>query len=204
MRVPPPLREMHHEFARAALDHGWLRLWLLELDGRPLAAWYGLRFADAEWFYQSGRDPAADTEHVGFVLLAHTIRAAIQDGVGDYPLLRGDEEYKSRFADRDPGLQTIALPLTARGRSPWRRAAPARSVGRALRRLAPALSGRFASVATIRPIERDDLPTVAALVRANLEGWTRDADGLARVLFDHPWAPSPPPGRWSRSTTRAS
>lgn len=48
-------------------------------------------------------------------------------------------------------------------------------------------------MATIRPIERDDLPTVAALVRANLEGWSRDADGLARVLFDHPWAPSPPP-----------
>jgi hypothetical protein len=42
---------------------------------------------------------------------------------------------------------------------------------------------------TIRPIERDDLPAVAELVRANLEGWSRDADGLARVLIDHPWAP---------------
>lgn len=130
-----PLREMHHEFARAALDRGWLRLWLLELDGRPLAAWYGLRFADAEWFYQSGRDPAADTEHVGFVLLAHTIRAAIQDGVGDYLLLRGDEEYKSRFADRDPGLQTIALPLSARGRIALAARSARPAVGRALRRL---------------------------------------------------------------------
>ena len=48
-------------------------------------------------------------------------------------------------------------------------------------------------MATIRPIERDDLPTVAGLVRANLEGWSRDADGLARVLFDHPWERSLPP-----------
>jgi CelD/BcsL family acetyltransferase involved in cellulose biosynthesis len=130
-----PRRELHREFARAALERGWLRLWLLELDGRPLAAWYGFRFADAEWFYQSGRDPAAEADRVGFVLLLHTIRSAIEDGVTSYLLLRGDEAYKDRVADGDSRLETIALPLSARGRAALlaRRAGPA--AGRALRRL---------------------------------------------------------------------
>jgi CelD/BcsL family acetyltransferase involved in cellulose biosynthesis len=112
-----PLREMHRDFAGAAQARGWLRLWLLELDGRPLAAWYGFRFADCEWFYQSGRSPEASAENVGFVLLAHTVHEAMNDGMREYRLLRGGEDYKRRFADRDPGLETVALPLSIRGRA---------------------------------------------------------------------------------------
>ncbi|MGI8886678.1 MAG: GNAT family N-acetyltransferase [Gaiellaceae bacterium] len=102
----------HFEFARAALERGWLRLWFLELDGRPVAAWYGFRFGDVEAFYQSGRDPRWERESVGFVLLAHTIRDALEDGMREYRLLRGDEPYKYRFADADPGVATVA---TGRG-----------------------------------------------------------------------------------------
>src|SRR5438270_1048266 len=61
----------HREFARVALERGWLRLWFLELDGRPVAAWHGFRYAGAEWFYQSGRDPEWERASVGLVLLAH-------------------------------------------------------------------------------------------------------------------------------------
>ena len=111
-----PLRGFHAQFARRALDRGWLRLWLLELDGRPLAAWYGFRYANAEWYYQSGRSLDAAAENVGFVLLAHTIREAINDGCSEYRMLRGGEAYKARFADCDAGLETVVVPLTFRGR----------------------------------------------------------------------------------------
>ena len=40
-----PREGFHREFARRALERGWLRLWIMEVDGRPAAAWYGLRFA---------------------------------------------------------------------------------------------------------------------------------------------------------------
>jgi hypothetical protein len=46
-------------------------------------------------------------------------------------------------------------------------------------------------VAEIRPLERDDLPAVAELVRANIYGWTRDAGTLERLLVDHPWSSDP-------------
>jgi CelD/BcsL family acetyltransferase involved in cellulose biosynthesis len=55
-------------------------------------------------------------ERVGFVLLAHTIREALQDGMDEYRLLRGDESFKYRFATSDPGLETIARPNGALGR----------------------------------------------------------------------------------------
>jgi CelD/BcsL family acetyltransferase involved in cellulose biosynthesis len=99
----------HRAFAACALQRGWLRLWLLEVDGRPVAAWHGFRFAGADWHYQSGRDPSWDRYSVGAVLLAHTIRDCVEAGMSRYLFLRGNEPYKLRFATADPGLETIAL-----------------------------------------------------------------------------------------------
>jgi perosamine synthetase len=97
----------HRAFAARALGLGWLRLWIMEVDGGPVAAWHGFRYAGAESYFQSGRDPAWDRYSVGFVLLCHTIRAAVEDGAGEYRLLRGGEEYKFRFAGENPGLETV-------------------------------------------------------------------------------------------------
>jgi CelD/BcsL family acetyltransferase involved in cellulose biosynthesis len=99
----------HREFAACALERGWLRLWTLEIDGAPAAAWYGFRFAGVECFYQSGRDPRWDSDSVGLVLLAHTVRTAFEDGAREYRFLRGDEPYKYRFADADTGVDTVAV-----------------------------------------------------------------------------------------------
>jgi CelD/BcsL family acetyltransferase involved in cellulose biosynthesis len=108
--------EFHARFARVALERGWLRLWFLELDGRPAAAWYGFRFGHVESYYQAGRDLARRDASVGFVLLAHTIREAARDGMREYRFLRGGERFKSRFADSDPGLETVVVTRGARGR----------------------------------------------------------------------------------------
>ncbi len=107
----------HLEFAHIALARRWLRLWVMELDSVPVAVWYGFRYAGVEWYYQAGRNPAYDSASVGFVLLCHTIRAALQDGASAYWFLRGSETYKGRFAEEDPGVETIAAARTARGRA---------------------------------------------------------------------------------------
>jgi len=43
------------------------RLWLttLDLDGRPVAAWYGFASGDTVYFYQGGRDPRGSGESGG-------------------------------------------------------------------------------------------------------------------------------------------
>jgi CelD/BcsL family acetyltransferase involved in cellulose biosynthesis len=99
----------HREFAVRAFDRGWLRLWLLEIDGQPRAAWYGFQFAGIESFYQGGRDPAWDANSVGFVILAHSIRQALEDGMSEYRFLRGGESYKYRFSNSDRDVETMAI-----------------------------------------------------------------------------------------------
>ncbi len=131
-------RTFHEEFAGLALERGWLRLWLAEIDDRPVAAWYGFRFADAYWYYQAGRDPAWDREAAGFVLLAHTIRQAVEEGMSEYKLLLGGEPYKARFASDDPGLETAVVGNRVLGR------AAARIVS-AAEGMSPSARGRLAA-----------------------------------------------------------
>ena len=134
-------RAFHREFAALALERGWLRLWFLELEGRPLAAWYGLRYAGVDSFYQAGRDPRCERQSVGLVLLAHTIRDAMDAGSREYRFLRGAETYKSRFTSEDEGLQTVAVGRGPRGRLAVAGVRAARSMPPAGRRMLTQLVG---------------------------------------------------------------
>jgi perosamine synthetase len=107
----------HREFAESALGRGWLRLWFLELGGKPVAGWYGFRLSGIESFYQAGWDPAWARASVGSVLLSHSIRTALEDGQREYRFLRGDDAYKYRYTSEDRVLETIALGRSAVGKS---------------------------------------------------------------------------------------
>jgi CelD/BcsL family acetyltransferase involved in cellulose biosynthesis len=102
------------DVARIALARGWLRLWMLELDARPVAAWLGFHVGEVASYYQAGRDPTYDRLSAGFVLLAHSLRAAMDEGAAEYRFGRGAEDFKYRFTSADPGLETVTL---ARGRA---------------------------------------------------------------------------------------
>jgi len=97
------------DLAAAALDRGWLRLCVAEVDGAPAAAYYGLRQGGAEWYYQLGRDPRWDDQRVGWVLLLRMLREAFDDGVGTFRFGVGAEDYKQRLAETDPGVETLIL-----------------------------------------------------------------------------------------------
>lgn len=106
----------HREFASIAQERGWLRLWFLEADGRTVAAWHGFRFRSVEYYYQAGREPEWKGPAIGFALLAHSIRAAMQDDVREYRFLRGDHAFKHRFANADPGVESFGIPRGYAGR----------------------------------------------------------------------------------------
>jgi CelD/BcsL family acetyltransferase involved in cellulose biosynthesis len=131
----PPVFAFHRDLAAAMLERGRLRLWTMELDGEPVAAWYGFRFEGIESFYQGGRDPAYDKLSVGFQMLAKTLASAFDDGLERYDFLRGNEPYKDRFADSDLGLETRVVGEGALGRALVRGGAAALGSPR-LRRLA--------------------------------------------------------------------
>ncbi len=96
----------HLDFAFAALERGWLRLWLAEKQGEAVGAWYGWRYAGSEWFFGGGRDRLFDNLSLGSVMLVRAMRAACEDGMRTFEFLSGDEAYKWRFATGGsrPGL----------------------------------------------------------------------------------------------------
>lgn len=105
----------HRDFAAQALERGWLRHALLELDGTPVAANYGFRLGDVGWTYNAGRDPAV--KGAGFVLTASDIRRSIEEGVREYRLGRGATTYKDRFANDSVDYETIGLSRGLVGRA---------------------------------------------------------------------------------------
>lgn len=90
-------KRTHRRFAAAALERGWLRLWVAEADGEPAAAWYGWRIGDRYCYSLSGLASRYERLGLGNVLLGHTIEQAAAEGAETYDLMWGDEEYKQRF-----------------------------------------------------------------------------------------------------------
>lgn len=109
-------RRFHEDFAATALARGWLRLWILELDGVPAGVMHGFRFAGADYFQQGGWDPDFDRYSLGFLLCVNAMRAALEDGMSEFRFLRGNEQYKNRFANADRPVRSVALAAGTKGR----------------------------------------------------------------------------------------
>ncbi len=89
--------EFLREAAEAMLATGRLRMFWLELDGRPIAVELGMVGDGVVHYYQGGIDPEAADERPGWLSFAASLRTAIEDGLVAYDFLRGDEAYKASW-----------------------------------------------------------------------------------------------------------
>jgi CelD/BcsL family acetyltransferase involved in cellulose biosynthesis len=98
----------------AAQDEIWLTT--LDVDGVPVAAWYGFAWKDTVYFYQSGRDPRWEGASVGVVLMALMIRRAIERGYRRFDFLRGRETYKLSWTSTEcPNYEVVGFRPGLRG-----------------------------------------------------------------------------------------
>jgi CelD/BcsL family acetyltransferase involved in cellulose biosynthesis len=88
---------LYYKMAPSLLARGWLEFWVLQLDGRPVAAQYGFRYRNSVYSMQEGFDPEYSSERVGYVLRAQVLKALIGQGVRQYDFLGGEEASKSRW-----------------------------------------------------------------------------------------------------------
>jgi CelD/BcsL family acetyltransferase involved in cellulose biosynthesis len=110
------LRRFHEEVTRLALDEGWLSLYVMTLKGDVAGVMYGFTRGDTFYFYQHACDERYQSQSAGLVLMALTIRAAINDGIGAFDLLYGSEAYKSHWAhDHRPLMSLELFPARLRG-----------------------------------------------------------------------------------------
>ena len=105
----PRLLSFYDEASQLALRRGWLRLFVLRLNGEPAAVLHGYRYGRTFYFYQSGFDPAFAKESVGLITMGLTIRHALEEGAAEYDMLRGAEPYKFLWARRACELGRLEL-----------------------------------------------------------------------------------------------
>lgn len=87
----------HRQWAHTAACNGWLRLSVMSLDTKPVGAIYAMALGDTAYFYQAGFDPNQGNVSPGTLMVAHTIRRSIEDGLKHFDFMRGDEPYKRRW-----------------------------------------------------------------------------------------------------------
>ena len=132
----PAVRAFQDEATRRALDRGWLRMYVLRLNGEIAAVMYGFFYNRQFYFYQHGFDDRYARHSIGLVLMALTLRAALDEGAQAFDLLWGTEGYKSLWAREARMLRRIQLfPPHAAGRIHRRAVEARRRIGRLARRV---------------------------------------------------------------------
>ncbi len=112
--MTPDMASFFHEVAYTAARAGWLELSFLELEGRPLASYFGFTYRGDLEIYNSGYDPQAYPQlSPGWVLLAEVIRHSIAMGRARLDFLQGDEDYKYRFGGVDTPVYRTVITRTS-------------------------------------------------------------------------------------------
>jgi len=107
-------RTFYYELSRQLLAQNRLDLWVLELDGRVVAAQFGFRYGEKVFQLQEGNDPKHASDRVGFLLRGHVMKELITQGVRTYDFLGGQLEYKARWGAHEGQYMNLrfARPLT--------------------------------------------------------------------------------------------
>jgi CelD/BcsL family acetyltransferase involved in cellulose biosynthesis len=105
--LAPGVPEFHAEAMRVLAAQGFVRLFLLKAAGDAVAALYGFSVSGTFQFYQCGMDPDWMRYGLGQVLIGNAIEQAVAAGHATFDFLRGDESYKSGWADRSRQNVTV-------------------------------------------------------------------------------------------------
>ena len=88
---------------------GLLRLFFMEIEGRPVAASLCFDYASSRLLYNSGYELESGYYSVGLLLNALCLRDAIEQGIGYFDFLRGSESYKHHLGGKPRNLYQMLL-----------------------------------------------------------------------------------------------
>ena len=90
-------RSFHTDVAKAFAEKGWLRLFFLTFNDRPVSAVYSYEYNGKLYAYLCGFDPEYARYRPGHLAFKNLIKYGIEKKLKELDFLRGDEEYKSRW-----------------------------------------------------------------------------------------------------------
>ena len=107
--MTPQREEFFHRIAQRTAQLGVLRLFFLELEGRPVATTLCFDYGSSRLLYSSGYNPDYSYYSVGLLLYALCLRDAIEKGKGYFDFLRGSEQYKYNLGGEDHTLYQMVV-----------------------------------------------------------------------------------------------
>ncbi len=99
--LTPVMETFLTQTATKAFEVGQLHLAFLTFDGKKAAAYLSFLAGGKLWVYNSAWEPAFSPCSPGWVLLGKEITWAIENGLTEVDMMRGNEVYKYRFGGID-------------------------------------------------------------------------------------------------------
>jgi CelD/BcsL family acetyltransferase involved in cellulose biosynthesis len=90
-------KSFHIDVANAFAERGWLGLFFLTFNDKPVSAVYSYEYNGKLYAYLCGFDPEYDRYRPGHLAFKNLIQYGIEKNLKELDFLRGDEEYKSRW-----------------------------------------------------------------------------------------------------------
>jgi CelD/BcsL family acetyltransferase involved in cellulose biosynthesis len=84
-----------------ALDHGWLRAYVLYVRGTPYAFWEGLMYRQSFFPISTAYDPALEEHRPGAFLLMHIVEQLCGERVNQIDFGLGDANYKRWYSNQN-------------------------------------------------------------------------------------------------------
>ncbi len=107
--MTPAMAGFFRRMASALAAEGLIRLFMLDVDEKPVASVLCFDAESCIYMYNSGYDPAYSSLSVGLVSKALCLRWAIENGKTSLDFLRGDEAYKYDLGARDQQIYRLVV-----------------------------------------------------------------------------------------------
>jgi CelD/BcsL family acetyltransferase involved in cellulose biosynthesis len=111
--LTPQMESFFRSIARAMAEQKLLRLNILELDKKPMAATMCFDYRDTVYLYNSGYEPDYGWLSVGVISKALCIKDSIERHKKRFDFLKGAEAYKYHLGGQELPLYNCSLSYTA-------------------------------------------------------------------------------------------
>jgi CelD/BcsL family acetyltransferase involved in cellulose biosynthesis len=109
--MTPQMESFFRALAQTMAEARMLRLGILEISAKPVAAVMCFDYNDKVYLYNSGYDPAYGYVSVGLLSKLLSIKDSIERGRKVYDFLKGAEEYKYRLGGREIPIYSCRIIL---------------------------------------------------------------------------------------------
>ena len=106
-----PMEDFFRSLAEEMANLGLLRIFILDLDGRPAAAAMCFDYNNTVYLYNNGYDPHFSSLSVGILCKVLTIKASLEWSRKKYSFLKGAERYKYHLGGREVELSGCVIAL---------------------------------------------------------------------------------------------